>query len=307
MLASVPLHDLHEAYAMVHREAQRQVTMTAEGSTEASALVAKEAQPHPVPDSSPKSIFSGCTYCKSRKHVRENCWKVVGYPEWFKLKQAARKDKQKSKEYLVSSDSPKTATASQVSCPSTITGNIGCVFSSTYTQPWIFDSGASDHMTSDSSRFVTFTPPHHSSVKVAKGVLTSIQGAGSLSLTPSMSLSSVLYVPSLSNNLLYVRQITKQLNCSVTFFPTYCVFHDLLTKMTIGIGKERSDLDYFEETDSAGRVFQVDGDPTSKPEKIMLWHRRLAYPSFLYLEHLFPSLFTKVWSSSFTVLILHFG
>ncbi|KAI5342855.1 hypothetical protein L3X38_010731 [Prunus dulcis] len=68
--------------------------------------------------------------------------------------------------------------------------------------------------------------------------------------------------------------------------------------MPLGIGKRRVDLYYFEETYSAGFVFQVNGDHTSEPEKIRLWHRRLGHPSFLYFERLFPSLFTKVLSSS---------
>ena len=37
----------------------------------------------------------------------------------------------------------------------------------------------------------------------------------------------------------------------------------------------------------------------SKPQQIWLWHRRLGHPSFGYLRHLFPNLFSNVETSEF--------
>ena len=34
-------------------------------------------------------------------------------------------------------------------------------------------------------------------------------------------------------------------------------------------------------------------------DKIMIWHFRLGYPSFIYLKHLFPTLFKNIDCSSF--------
>ncbi|KAL0370900.1 UNVERIFIED_CONTAM: hypothetical protein Sangu_0408100 [Sesamum angustifolium] len=45
-------------------------------------------------------------------------------------------------------------------------------------------------------------------------------------------------------NLLSISQLTQKHNCSVTFFPSYCVFQDLQTRRTIGGGHERGGL-YF--------------------------------------------------------------
>lgn len=65
--------------------------------------------------------------------------------------------------------------------------------------------------------------------------------------------------------------------------------------MMIGTGKERGSLYYLEGVEQSqiqsGCGFQVAG-------KILLWHRRLRHPSFIYLEHLFPNLFAKVSVSS---------
>ncbi|KAL0363864.1 UNVERIFIED_CONTAM: hypothetical protein Sangu_0484000 [Sesamum angustifolium] len=45
-------------------------------------------------------------------------------------------------------------------------------------------------------------------------------------------------------NLLSVSQLTQKHNCSVTLFPSYCVFQDLQTQRTIGGGHEHGGL-YF--------------------------------------------------------------
>lgn len=39
-------------------------------------------------------------------------------------------------------------------------------------------------------------------------------------------------------NLLSISHLTKNLNCSVTFFPSYCVFQEIAIKQTIGLRHE---------------------------------------------------------------------
>ena len=55
-------------------------------------------------------------------------------------------------------------------------------------KPWIIDSGASDHMTNNSTWFVSHTTPPLNTVKVANGISTPVLGACSISLTPGLSL-----------------------------------------------------------------------------------------------------------------------
>jgi len=111
---------------------------------------------------------------------------------------------------------------------------------------WIIDSGASDHMTYERSYFTHLSSSHVSSVTNANGETFPVLGTCSIQITPSLTLHNVLYVPALSHHLISVPQINAQSKCSVTFFPMYVVFQDLLTKEIIGRGYLR------------GRLFHLD-------------------------------------------------
>ncbi|KAF2288639.1 hypothetical protein GH714_009741 [Hevea brasiliensis] len=67
---------------------------------------------------------------------------------------------------------------------------------------WIINSGATDHMTFDASDFSKRTPPQRTFVTNANGVAHPVTGAGVISISPSLSLSHTLLVPSLSNKLM---------------------------------------------------------------------------------------------------------
>lgn len=76
-------------------------------------------------------------------------------------------------------------------------------------------------------------------VHIVNGSYLSIAGKGNIPVTPSLPLSFVLHAPKFTLNLLSVSHLTKSLNCSVTFFPSHCVFQDLSSRMMIG--KEHED------------------------------------------------------------------
>jgi hypothetical protein len=62
-----------------------------------------------------------------------------------------------------------------------------------------------------------------------------------VTLSPSLSLSHTLLVPSLSNKLMSVSQVTADLNCVVLIYSTFCLLQDILTKEIIGRGTKRGD------------------------------------------------------------------
>ncbi|RVX07724.1 hypothetical protein CK203_021843 [Vitis vinifera] len=69
---------------------------------------------------------------------------------------------------------------------------------------------------------------------------------GSLTLTDTLNLDSVLVVPSLDYNLLSVSQITTALSCIVIFWPEFYVIKDIQTRQTIGCGIKRGKLYYLD-------------------------------------------------------------
>ena len=62
-----------------------------------------------------------------------------------------------------------------------------------------------------------------------------------------LKLKSILHVPGLRCNLLSVHKITQDMNCCVTFFPSYCLFHNQVSGRTIGNAKAKDGLYYLTE------------------------------------------------------------
>ena len=69
---------------------------------------------------------------------------------------------------------------------------------------WILDYRATNHMIFDPKYFSNTTQPRRSCVANANGVTYPVTGAGIVILSPSLSLSNTLLVPSLSNRLMSV-------------------------------------------------------------------------------------------------------
>ena len=95
---------------------------------------------------------------------------------------------------------------------------------------WIVDSGATDHMTFDSRQVSTLRPSSQKIVSTANSNTTPVIREGSLTLTDTLNLDSVLVVPSLDYNLFLVSQITAALSCIVIFWSEFCVFKDIQTR-----------------------------------------------------------------------------
>ncbi|WJX11696.1 Beta-galactosidase 8 [Trifolium repens] len=220
----------------------------------------------------PKSQYEGvgCTHCGNAKHTHENCFKLHGYPDWWdeykarKPREAA--EKTGSGNAVVAHADPQLSLLpqSQSFGPPSDSGNLGfSLLSSTKRDydGWIIDSGATDHMTYDSSDLINSTN--------ANGVTYPVTGAGTVSLSPSLSLSHTLLVPSLSNKLM----------------------SDILTKEIIGRGTKKGGLYYMDDF-STGRANNMQNSLNVKHKQILLWHRRLGHPLFNYLKHLLPNLFS---------------
>ena len=93
-----------------------------------------------------------------------------------------------------------------------------------YDDSWIIDSDATNHMTSKSQLFRTYTPSS-SNKKIAKayGSLATVVGFGDIYITPTLILKNVLHVQKLSASLVSIQKLTHDLKC-YDFFPFLLCF-----------------------------------------------------------------------------------
>ncbi|KAJ0008304.1 hypothetical protein Pint_29598 [Pistacia integerrima] len=110
-----------------------------------------------------------------------------------------------------------------------------------------------------------------------------ITSIGNLPLISTVTLKNVLGVPSFKVDLMPVSRVTRDLNCSVTFFPYWSILQDLTT---IGLGEQRDGLYYLvalasekskpQTPSAAATSFR---SPSSQVTSTSLWHRRLGHLS----------------------------
>ena len=97
----------------------------------------------------------------------------------------------------------------------------------------------SSHMTNIKDKFINLHLFNKfSSVNIVDGTQSLIFGDGIVQATPSLNLSNVLYVSKFHVSLLSINQFTKQNNCSITIFPSYCLSGPTIGRM-IDSGCER--------------------------------------------------------------------
>ena len=167
-----------------------------------------------------------CHYCHNPGHVRRNCRKLQNKNQIFQYVPYQKSHKSTSTPISTLVESSKTNT---------------CFLSSSST--WVINSRATNHMTGNSSLFITFqSHPATSTITLANGSTSCVLWSRTIYPTPLITLTYVLSLPQLSFNLISVNKLTHTLNCSISFFPNYCLIQDLSTKQVIGKGCESGGL-----------------------------------------------------------------
>ena len=87
----------------------------------------------------------------------------------------------------------------------------------------MFDSRVSCHMTGNLSFIQEVQHISPISIRLPSDALGFAGKEGSVKLNTQIKLNNVLYVPSLTCNLIFIAKLCKKLNCSVTFFDNFCV------------------------------------------------------------------------------------
>ncbi|KAA0039144.1 Beta-galactosidase [Cucumis melo var. makuwa] len=104
--------------------------------------------------------------------------------------------------------------------------------------PWILDSGATDHLTADDS-------------------LAPIASKGQIVPFDGFALQNVLHVPKLSYNLLSISKITRELHCKAIFLPESVYFQDMSSGRTIGTARHSRGLYILDDDTSCSSLSRV--------------------------------------------------
>jgi hypothetical protein len=139
---------------------------------------------------------------------------------------------------------------------------------------WIFDSGASSHMSASSNMLSKFSSTPLSLIILGNGSSIPIYCTGQTYIptpTKQLLLRDVLIAPALIKNLISVRQFTRDNLVSMEFDPFGLSVKDYRTKAEIA------------RFNSSGDLYTLHGAATSDPPTSMtasvdLWHHRLGHP-----------------------------
>ena len=225
-----------------------------------------------------------CSYCKRMGHTQDTCYSIHGFPRKFVNISKSETSEMKFseaeyQEYL----RLKAAKEPQISSSIGAHNSAACISQSGNDQnPWIIDSGASDHIAGNSSLFSSISSPNIPHfITLADGSQVTAKGIGHVSPTSSLSLSSVLFIPNCPFNLISLSQLTRSHNYSVTFDANSFVIQERGTGRTIGVGHESNGL-YYLKPDSSW-ICSVAASPK-------LLHERLGHPHLSKLKIMVPGL-----------------
>ncbi|XP_031280999.1 uncharacterized protein LOC116139474 [Pistacia vera] len=109
-------------------------------------------------------------------------------------------------------------------------------------QFWIVDSGATRHICSQASAFVSLHSIHHTTVTLPNHSQILVHFASDVKLHSDLVLKDVLFVPQFKFNLISVSALVIGSALTVSFLPNCFVIQDLSTKRMIGRGDKVQDL-----------------------------------------------------------------
>ncbi|KAK8276851.1 hypothetical protein V6Z12_D10G226600 [Gossypium hirsutum] len=227
--------------------------------TEISTLISRGPQPQKLCTGNDSgSTRPWCNHCNHVGHTKENCFKLHGYLE------KTQKDN-------------KTALLSSTAADDVIDVRLSKTQLETLHK-----------ILGDSTLFHTYTHYHNKSrSRIADGSYSPVAGVGEVQITENFSLDKVLHVPNLSCNLLSISKLTKDEKVLAEFSAIGCVIQEQKSGRMIGTAKVDDGLYVWNKDSTQGGLALS----TSKEDTIMLWHRRLRHPNFLYLKKHLPLLF----------------
>ncbi|KAA0054072.1 Beta-galactosidase [Cucumis melo var. makuwa] len=191
MLEQRPLHSLMEVCFEVRMEEDRTNAMgVLTTPTIDSVAFSVRSSNHDSDKNNGKSILV-CEHCKKQWHTKDQCWKLHGRPLGGKKRSSS--EKQNSGCAFISETTPASTSQSTGSTASqTKTLTLGTIAQSGMPQslglinvdgknPWILDSGTTNHLTGSSEHFISYVPcAGNEKIQIADDSLALIAGKGQI-------------------------------------------------------------------------------------------------------------------------------
>ncbi|XP_010267875.1 PREDICTED: uncharacterized protein LOC104604981 [Nelumbo nucifera] len=215
-------------------------------------------------------------------HTKDTCFKLHGYPEWYKELKEQRNKMTGGRNVANMADNPLDANMDQAVSKATYQNlslaemiqlelskmmkgkaridnnlvnfahigdlegnNPTCAFHFALHSfdnldcgTWIVDTGASNHMCIDNKLIRKPKPVTQiTQVFLPNGFVKLVHHIGDVSLTPKLTLTDALCVPSFKYNLLSVNKLSKTAELKFEFYPDKCILQDLQTEVVLAVGK----------------------------------------------------------------------
>ncbi|KAK9699100.1 hypothetical protein RND81_08G152600 [Saponaria officinalis] len=201
-----------------------------------------------------------CSYCDTRVHDVSNCYiKSQKFPEWWGDRPRSLTDLRHARAASRGSSGTGQSFSSSVPAGRGSASSVPPVQAHMVHSPvstnsaiasdrlsgmcsWIFDTGASNHVTGDSSCLLDQLVIHPRTVGLPNGQQVESTIMGSVYINASLSLHRVLYVASLTCNLISVSQLTSDRDYVFEFAKRSCFIQDRSLRTTIGVGELRDGL-----------------------------------------------------------------
>ncbi|XP_071739397.1 uncharacterized protein [Rutidosis leptorrhynchoides] len=270
-----------------------------------------------------------CTNCNMLDHTIERCYELIGYPPDYIKKPFNQGAPRFNSSNCVTEKHDSYATNVQLTSDqimkllnlvnekpvynqveSNMSGSIqnnNVFFNSQFdkffcsdifqndSKGWIIDSGAYQHMVSNSQNLnkVIDVSNLNLTVNHPNGTVAKILQKRNLRLSDNIELYDVLVIPQYCVSLLSVNKMIKDSNLVVSFDANKCYIQDLIQTRLMGTGSEFDGL-YFFDDNSNGKIFKSNMI-YSNLSKSKLWHERLGHPAYQALNELSDKLgFNKI-------------
>ena len=231
ILGSPSVSSLDDVFARLLRISSTQ-TLSSDSTSDSSVLVSQTNPRGGRTGNRGRGKRFHCTYCNKLGHTHDRCYQLHGWtPRIAHMAQSSdsqlpQPPSSSTSQGILPTNSEyddyfhyqaaKSASVAQTDNAS------ACLTHTSSLGPWILDSGASDHISSNKDLFSSITNTSAlPTVTLADGSQIVAKGIGLAHPLPSLPLTSILYTPECPFNLISISKITHTLNYSVRYCTVF--------------------------------------------------------------------------------------